>query len=453
MSDHHLPSEKGRLRFAASWAAVLALLVAVAGGRPDSAGAADPPAAASKTRTAVAKSASPAGMIWRREKPGADWQALGDQDAVPSEDLLVGLSGAALESKSGARLTFLGDLNGQSPYPIIETAVVLHDNPKADLDFTLDRGRVDVTNRKDKGAAHVRVHVWKESWDLTLAEPGTRIALEVYGRWQPGVPFVKDAPPSHVPFANLLFLVLKGEVDLKHGAHQFALAAPPGPALFQWDNIDGPDLTPHRLDKLPPWADQREATTPEGKEKKAAIERFRQLALSKGPKAALAEYLNSDNPTARRFAVYALGAMDDLKELSNALNHAKHPDVWENGVVAVRHWIGRSPGQDMKLYRTLTEEMNIPPGQAETILQLLHSFGEVELSRPETYELLIAYLNHDRLGIRGLAHWHLYRLVPAGRSIKYDPLAPEADRKKAQAEWKKLIPPGKLPPKPKSNGS
>ncbi len=81
------------------------------------------------------------------------------------------------------------------------------------------------------------------------------------------------------------------------------------------------------------------------------------------------------------------------------------------------------------------------------MLTLLHSFGDEDLARPETYEMLLAYLGSDRLAVRGLANWHLYRLVPAGRKIGYNPLAPEEERARAIREWKKLIPSGQLPPK------
>jgi hypothetical protein len=50
---------------------------------------------------------------------------------------------------------------------------------------------------------------------------------------------------------------------------------------------------------------------------------------------------------------------------------------------------------------------------------------------------------------RELARWHLVRLVPEGASIKYDAAAPEAERLQAIAEWRRLVPPGELPPPPK----
>lgn len=67
------------------------------------------------------------------------------------------------------------------------------------------------------------------------------------------------------------------------------------------------------------------------------------------------------------------------------------------------------------------------------------------MRQPETYELLIEYLRHPKLGIRGLAHWHLVRLVPEGAGIKYHPLDSEEQREQAYQEWKKLVPSGQLP--------
>ena len=94
-----------------------------------------------------------------------------------ADDFVVGLPGAMLESANGAvRLDFLADLDRLSPYPIRECAVQLRDNRNVDLEATLDRGRMDLVNRKQQGAAHVRVQVRKDIFDLTLAEPGARVA-------------------------------------------------------------------------------------------------------------------------------------------------------------------------------------------------------------------------------------------------------------------------------------
>jgi hypothetical protein len=49
------------------------------------------------------------------------------------------------------------------------------------------------------------------------------------------------------------------------------------------------------------------------------------------------------------------------------------------------------------------------------------------------------------LPLRGLAYWHLYRLVPAGRELGYNPLDEKDKRQAAIAKWQKLVPPGALP--------
>jgi hypothetical protein len=85
--------------------------------------------------------------------------------------------------------------------------------------------------------------------------------------------------------------------------------------------------------------------------------------------------------------------------------------------------------------------------QAETLLQMLHGFNEEEEAQPELYEVLINYLTSKHLALRSMAHWHLVRLVPAGRKIAYNPLDSKESWERAQTEWQKLIPPGKLPPK------
>ncbi|MBL8794940.1 MAG: hypothetical protein JNM56_13610 [Planctomycetia bacterium] len=394
------------------------------------------------------KHVTAAGMLLQREA-GKPWQAPKQGAEVASGKLLVALPGAALDSKNGAvRLALLSDLDGISPFPVLESAVVLHPAGDADLDFTLDRGRVEVTNQKTKGAAKVRVHFRKEVWELTLAEPGARATIELYGRWPRGVFFSKDDKNPAEPTAALVLLVLKGEADLKYGNRQIVLKQPPGPALFQWDSAAGPDSAPQRLEKLPPWADPEAKPTPEAKERLARIEKVRQKLASEAPEAVIGELLKSKEPGERRLALVALGATDDLPRLLDALNHTEHADIREEAIMALRHWIGRGPGQDLKLYNALTQEKKYSPAQAEIVLRLLHSFGEADLGRPETYEALIAYLKHDRVSIRELARWHLIRLVPAGKAIKYDAAGTPKDRDAAYAEWKKLVPEGELPKKP-----
>jgi hypothetical protein len=398
---------------------------------------------------AVGICASETATLVRRAAGKETWDVVTHKQSLQSGDLLVGLPGAQLDSKNGAvRLALLADLDRLSPYPIRESAVELLDDANVDLATRLDRGRVQFSNQKKTGTATIRVSVRQETWTIELVEPGAAIALELYGRWPPGVPFSKQADPKKQPTASLLFLVLRGRVTLKHDGHEVALHAPPGPALLEWDSVSGQDESPQFLAKLPPWADSEGQETPLAKKKKEVIARFRQAVVAKSIDGALDEFLNSDNELDRTLALHAVAALDKLDLLGKALRSAKHPDAWETGVEALRHWIGRGPGQDQILYQRLIDVAKYKPVHAETVLDLLHSFGESDLALPETYQTLLDYLDHEQLAIRGLAYWHLSRLVPAGRAIGYNPLDPKAARAEAVQKWHQLLPPGKVPARP-----
>jgi hypothetical protein len=410
-----------------------------------------PRSAQGRERKAVAKMSAIPGAVLHRQGPEKTWRIIKPGEAIESEDLLVAFPGGPVDSANGAvRLTLLSDLARLSHYPILESAVILHENPNVDHDFSLDRGRVDLTNRRTEGPATVRVHFRKEIWDLTLEEPKTRVALELYGRWPQGVPFSKEVgKSSDEPTADLVLLVLHGEVSLKANGNRYALRAPPGPASFHWDSVSGADRGPQRLEEPPGWARPAAVMLPRVKDLTAVLKVVQQrVTESTTIQDALAESLDSDNPNARRIAVYGLAALDDLPHLADALTNAKHPDVRDTAVPALRAWIGRAPGQDMKLYETLVNEKKYSPNQAEIVLQLLHSFGEPELARPATYDALIEYLMHDKPAVRQLASWHLSRLVPAGKDIAYNPAAPEPERQRAYDKWKELVPTGKMPPAP-----
>ncbi len=400
------------------------------------------------TAADVGVSESPKGWVLQRPSGEKAWQLVDANQKLPAESLILALPGGKLDSANGAvRLTFRTDLSGTSPYPIAEAAVILHENPKYDLDLTLDRGRIDLTNQKTSGPARVHVRVRDVAWDLTLEGPKSRVALELYGRWPRGAQFTKEPGPKDVPSASLIFLVLNGEVERFCGQFEHPLTAPPGPALMEWSSEVGNEEAPRKLEKLPDWAQPAADDTPLAKEKRARIEKFARLLVEKSLDEAVETLLNSDDAGDRRGAVLIVCALDDLPHLGKILRETKHHDVWDNAVLSLRHWIGRGPGQDQKLYKGLMGA-GFTDLESETILQLLHSYGDDDLDLPETYQTLIAYLNHDKLPIRGLAYWHLVRLAPAGKDFGYHPWDDREARAAAIMKWKQLIQPGKLPPRP-----
>ncbi len=399
--------------------------------------------------TTVARCTSETTILLSRPAEATAWRVVSEKDELQTGELLVGGPGVALRSCSGAvRLSFLGELAGTSTNPTRETAIILHDSKDYDLDVTLDRGRIDLVNTKKEGAARVRVRIRDRSGEVTLVEPGARVAAEIYGRWLPGVPFRKEPKAGEAPALALVVVALHGEVEVKGKHKHFFLKGPPGPALVAATTLDDDHVSPQFLEKLPEWAEGKES--PRSKLVKEILGRFRRDAVEKSVGEAIDNLLNSESANDRRAAVTIMGATDDLRRLGQALAAAKHPDVWDNGVLALRHWIGRGPGQDQKLYKMLVEEVKMPAAQAQTVMHLLHSFGEDDVKQPATYQALIGLLESDRLAIRGLAHWHLYRLAPAGQKFGFDPLAPAEKRAEAVKRWRELIPPGKLPP-PEAN--
>ena len=390
---------------------------------------------------------------WRRLKPEAD--------LVFTDDLLLTLPGYRSEVRLDNKVHLLlwGNVSEQLNLPLLESAVRLHavpaqkDDP-ADVDFTLDRGRVTVSNPREK-PARVRVRFHEEAWELTL-EPGAEVGVELFGR-------EGGYETGEGPFAELWLMVLKGRTSLRAGYTTVALQAPPGPASIRWDNR-GPGVQgPIPMQEIPPWWEKnppvlrRWADLPprEQSERKKAFEDMQQSLdelsgrLFDKPIKVLDEELDATKPKRRELAVFCLGAVDDLPRLLDALRHEK-VDVRDAAVMALRHWLGRRPGQD-KLLRQALADKNYTTTSADTILQLLHTFSAEDRAKKQTYEALIEYLGDERIGpeIRHLAHWHLSRLSPEGRKIPYNAVGgSQQERQDAYEQWKKLLADGKLPPRP-----
>jgi hypothetical protein len=406
------------------------------------------PAVAQPPRAVAAKCTSPAATFAARQPGAAAFDVLKENAELSTGDTLVTLPGAAFESKNAAvTVKSLADYDSKSPLPILETAFTLNAATDADLDLTLDRGRIDITNKKADGPALVVVRFWDQTWKVSLDAPGTRVAFELVGRWPSGARFkltdAKDAKTAAVPNASLILLVLKGEAKADIGGVTLGLKAPPGPAMVEWDSLTGARPQPLKLESLPPWADPAAGLSESGKATAAAIEKFRRVRALDGA-TALKNFLASADPVEQRIGLVTLGALDDLAALRTALNEAKTLEEWDFGITVLRHWLGRCPGHDRKLYDAIVAD-GAPPAHAKTVMQLLFGFAPAELTQPETYEVLVEYLRHDRPSVRNLAAWHLHRLVPAGKAIPFSPTADKAAIDKTYQAWQKLVPAGQVP--------
>jgi hypothetical protein len=412
--------------------------------------------ASPEPRVPAAKVVSDVGLL-ASEGAGEPYRRVRAGQEVNSRDVLLCLPGLRTDLEPrphSVRLTLWGNVPQLSDAPVLESVVVLHDCRAYDLDLTLVRGRIVLTNTKARGPARVWFRGRVAGVLLTLAEPGDQVAVELYGRWPAGVPFRLKKREGEAPVQSWEAFVLKGHLDITAGKQRFAMAAPPGAASFRGDSLGGPDRRgPRRLAHLPAWADPK---TPPGEAGliKGVVDAYRGRLKAEGGPEAAAELLaladKDKNPIrarmVRQLVVYTRAAADDLADVVDALADARHPEMRRAAVVALRHWIGVAPDRDEIVYHALVDE-GYSKRQAETVMQLLHT--PFDPGQPETYSALLAYLGHDKLAVRELAYWHLVRLAPAGRHIKYDPAGTAEERAKGLAEWRKLIPGGSLPPAPK----
>lgn len=403
-------------------------------------------------RVVVGKLLTADGTLLQHQGPGQKWEVLKQgADLYSGVVLLQMTTDAEIESKNGAVvLHLIEDVADDSPYRAMESSVVLHENPDVDFDFTLLHGVVGIENIKEKGEAKVLVKFRDEVWEFHLQEPGTRLGLQYFARWPQGVPFVKEKEdPPQEPLGEMYMLVIKGEVIFKHDGHTHHLKAPPGPAGFHWDSVQGEDTSPTRLEKLPPRATPESRETESAKKLMAALEQLRQDIVTKGVQEALLDGVTSSDPALRYVSVIGLGATNDLKHLADALADPRRPDVRDTAITVLRGWIGRGPGQDHLLFESLQKNNGYSERHAEIILTALHTPSHEMCARPELYEILIEGLQHPKLAVRELARWHLYRCAPAGKDIEYDAAASKVLREIARLKWLELIPEGQLPPAPK----
>jgi hypothetical protein len=400
-------------------------------------------AGAPKGGAAVARCEAVAGILLQHE-PGKEWRPVKPGTPLRAGSLVVALPRASILSQNGAvKLEMLADIGQRGPLPVLEAAVGLNRGGSADLDLTFDRGLISLTNMKKKGAATVRIRLGQGTWELTLREPGTRVGLERFGRHAPGeVQWVKKKVEP--PTVEVYLLVLKGQAFLDVGPKGFGLTAPPGNALVHWDNlVREPDV--RRLEKLPEGVG---ALDEKGSKQYQEICECAHHLAGKDLGPALDRMMKSDKKVDRLLGVTAAGGVDDLPRVLAGLADPRHADLRDHTVLVLRNWIGRGPGQVEKLNAAL-RKAKYSAVQANTVLRLLFGFTEEERAEPATYELLIGYLKHSKLPVRELARWHLFRMAPAGRHIRYDAAAPAAERQRAYDAWRALVPEGKLPPAPK----
>lgn len=423
--------------------------------------AATPPAGVANASGPVAKVASAKGTILvRPEASDAKLDQLasnpaindykvaeGDASLEPGLTVLSFHDGKIVSANGKVNATLRSDLSGRNPLPVLESAIKTRAaSAGADLEFKLERGRVDLVNTAKEGKVTVRVQGPFTSADIVLASPGTRVVVEVYGRWMPGTQFLVHPAgtaytPENSPLMRILVLVLKGEAEIIHPRSSYRLVAPPGNAQIQAQSRGDSAVVPEHLDAIPEWVNEN-PKDPEVAKHKPAIEKLAGLLAKESDIEKVFETLGQGkDPVERLLAVYGLAALDDLEKMFNLIRSTRTPELIDEGIIALRHFLGRGPGMDQVFYKFLTshkvaDRPVFTDKQAEAFIDLLDGFTEEQKQQTSTFQYLLKQLSNPRTPIRGLAIWHLNRLVPEGQKIGYDPTDEEAARESAVKKWK-----------------
>jgi hypothetical protein len=374
---------------------------------------------------------------------------------------------SVLRTDSGVQLLLWGTLPEFNPSPtsvfLYECAVTLHDNPNVDLEFTLDRGRVYISNHKDK-AAVVRVRFRKEVWDLILQEPDTEIVLELFSRYTDTINYLDGEEPLTV----LSLFVAKGAAGLKRDNYQEIpnLQAPPGPAFVPWSNKGAPPdkgLPIPKDSQIIIFMGKEPATPESAKLVGEFVPSLKAVSdVTAGEKKSfdlmLLEGLNvkgANWPQQKALCVYCLGAIDAVPALIDLMGSEADnagPER-EAAVQAIRRWLSRGPQTCNLLYNAKTEkgllvDKGFKPVEAEAMIQLLFfEYTEASRNQRATYETFAGFLRHSKMAIRELAFHHLRAMTWGMKGLPdYDPSWDATRRNKAASDWEDLIMKGMLPP-------
>jgi hypothetical protein len=406
-------------------------------------------------------------VLLQRQGEAYPWAILRPEGRVSTACTLVSLPGyrSLIALDGGAHLTLWGNLPefSASP-PVLESVVMLHSPTSGiDLDFTLDRGRVLIANRKPSPAPiHVRLRFLHEMWNLELPDAKSEAVVELWNLPR-GAPSGSIAPP---PLA-CLGLFTKGRVLVKTPRQNFDLS---DQSRLSWVSQQPTALYRADLPELPAWwAKPPERQAPQVQKALRSLLDWRDRLVGSNPdpapkktptngaasvvttiKTQVEEVKDADN---QDVGVFFLAALDETEPLLGFLKDRQNANVRGVTLFALQSWLSRGGQHAGELVRIL-ERRGDSKDKAERIVRLLHFFRPEALDQKKTYEDLVDCLNDDNLLVRDLAFWQLDQLGVGGRlpeearRIAYDPTWEEEKRRPAIEQWKKLLGEGKVPSHP-----
>ncbi len=389
------------------------------------------------------------GVLLQRQGTAYPWTPLRPESRVATAATLVSLPGyrSTLTMDTGVQLTLWGDLPEFSPFPPVLESVVMLNVPRTgiDLDVTLERGRIHLVNLKSAGASRIELRFLRQSWQLTLPDPGSEACAELWPLLGEG------ATSSKNPVAPIVVgLFVKGKARLEAAGQTLELA---DRSRVSWVNVSGNPARQETLTELPAWwTKPPDRSLPQVADAMISLQDW-STYLSKSHEyivdTILTNVRESKDSKLRALGLLFLAALDEMPFLVEFLDERQHAEVRGTARHALQLWLSRGPNSQAELARILKDKRGYAPEKGALIGRLLQRIPDADLAKPETYQSLIRYLDHENLIVRDLAFWHLAQLVPSGAaSIAYDPVAEADQRRKHIAEWQKIILPGKVPEAP-----
>jgi hypothetical protein len=408
---------------------------------------------------------------WGRVKPGA---------SLTTGDQIMSLPGYASEVRldCGLHLLLRGHVREFTPLLLVkdqsgrernearmmdhleESVIVLHKPKDTDVDLTLLRGRLYLSNHKasDTRGLSVRLRFEGKVWDVTLQQ-NAEILVDLFKLRMTG---------TGEPWSHLKLFLLNGEAAIALEHDRFPDLSEPGRAQFYWYSFnpsayERPYLNKQDLDMARRllFAKRPTVDSAQARDMELALKAVRdRMTVDKSPQVALQETLTNNQYSEHQLALYCLAALDEVKDLLDVLSKADlpHGADRDTAVIALHRWLEHGPGQSDKLFDPKTgrgllrDDLGYTTEQAKRILLLLRDPTDEMIFDPKFYSALAEDLASDKVALAELAHWWLSRIVlqlfhldlPSLRN--FNAAWPQDKRIAAKREVDEAIRQGLLPP-------